>query len=81
MSMEYIRTAYGVPARRGGRVKFTCGDAGTMGTITGARGHYLRIRLDGHKRAMSYHPTWQIEYMQPNVELTGAARHERKTKP
>jgi hypothetical protein len=76
MSMEYIRDAYGVPAKRGGRVKFTGGDAETTGTITGARGHYLRIRLDGHKRTMSYHPTWEIEYTAPNDQGSGAAERD-----
>lgn len=63
MSMHYIRTAYGVPARRGGRVKYTGGVTDAVGTIIGTNGHYLRIRMDGHKRAMLYHPTWEIEYM------------------
>ena len=76
MSMEYIRKTYGVQAKRGGRVRYTprknSGDyASTMieakpprlGTITGADGARLRIRLDGDKRAMPYHPTWGIEYL------------------
>ncbi len=34
-----------------------------MGTITGERGCYLRITLDGDKNSGIYHPTWEIEYL------------------
>jgi hypothetical protein len=57
--MDYIRRHYNVPAKRFGRVKFQ----GKLGTITGSDGAYLRIRLDGERRAGKYHPTWQIEYL------------------
>lgn len=68
MSMASIRKAYGVPAKRGGRVCIggdihLRGDGGTKGTITGTRGAYLRIRLDGDQFARSFHPTWQIRYL------------------
>ena len=33
-----------------------------QGTITGADGGYLRIRLDGEKHSKRYHPTWNIQY-------------------
>ena len=56
--MEYIRLKYGVPAKRGARVKY--GDA--HGTITGADGGYLLIKLDGEKRSKRYHPTFNITY-------------------
>ena len=56
--MDYIRLRYGVPAKRGARIKY--GNA--FGTITGADGGYLCIRLDGEKRSKRYHPTWRIEY-------------------
>lgn len=57
--MNYIRNHYNVPAKRGGRVRYN----GKPGVITGTRGQYLRIRLDGEKRAGNYHPTWRIEYL------------------
>jgi hypothetical protein len=57
--MDYIRAAYGVPAKRGGRIQYR----GQLGTITGADGGYLRIRLDGEKRSKRFHPTWLIEYL------------------
>jgi hypothetical protein len=58
MSLRYIREQYGVPAKRGGRVKFK----GKPGTITGFHNAYLRIRLDGERVSGVYHPTWEIEY-------------------
>lgn len=57
--MDYIRTYYKVPAKRGGKVLYK----GMHGVITSARGGYLRIRLDGEKRIGSYHPTWEITYL------------------
>jgi len=71
MSMEYIRNAYGVPARRGGRVIYTGGVSPMSGYITGSLGSYLRIKLDGHNRSDLYHPTWEIKYVSPNAGVTG----------
>ena len=65
MSMDYIRTAYKVPAKRGGRIEYTPHVPPRMGTIVGARGALLRIRLDGDKHVGSYHPTWQLRYLPP----------------
>lgn len=58
MSAEYVRSYYGVPAKRGMRVIA----AGKPGTIVGFDGPHLRIRLDGEKYAGNWHPTWRIEY-------------------
>ncbi|GAA4108720.1 hypothetical protein ACFFTN_01330 [Aminobacter aganoensis] len=65
MSIEWVRSNYGVPAKRGGRVEYNpFKDArGKFGTITGTRGPYLLIRLDGSKHSGSYHPTWQLRYL------------------
>lgn len=57
MSMEWVRRNYGVPARRGGRVKFF----GVEGVITSAT-HYLRVRMDDGRRVL-LHPTWKVEYL------------------
>ena len=65
MSMEYIRTYYRVPAKRGGRVIYTGSAGARQGTITGSRGARILIRLDGEPNAMVFHPTWQIEYLVP----------------
>lgn len=58
MSMAYIRRHYGVPAKRGMRVTAL----GDPGVITGSNDARLRIRLDGHRHAGLYHPTWRITY-------------------
>lgn len=72
MSMEYIRKTYGVPAKRGGRVEFESGANNMLlGTITGSRGARLRIRLDGHKHAFNYHPTWNLTYLPPTGHQKG----------
>ena len=63
MSLEYIRKSYGVPAWRGGRVEYTGGRETKYGTISGARGALVRIRLDGEKRLGLYHPTWELCYL------------------
>ncbi|MET8648510.1 hypothetical protein [Nocardia aurea] len=64
MSMQYVRDYYGVPAKRGGRVRYTGDKEPRLGTIASARHGGLRIRLDGDKRAMPFHPTWELEYLE-----------------
>ena len=74
MSMDYIRTTYGVPAKRGGRIAYGCEGIGLRtGTIIGSRGGYLRIRLDGDKVARNYNPDWNMIYMTPNAADKGPA--------
>lgn len=63
MSVDYIRRYYDVPAKLGGRVRYTGGRHPMDGTIAGAEGAHLMIRLDGQQHAMPYHPTWKIEYL------------------
>lgn len=68
MSLEYIRATYHVPAKVGQRVRYT-GDKGPKGwvregTITGANGSHLRIRMDGDSFSNIYHPTWELEYLE-----------------
>src|SRR6266404_763357 len=67
MSMDYIRKTYDVPAKRGGRIKYTNG--GTFyGTIASAKGGYLRVRWDEDgQRLVSLHPTWCVEYVGAQV--------------
>ena len=69
MSLDYIRRAYKVPIRRGGRVQID----GRLGTITGSVGAHLRVRFDEawmksaatrrYARIASCHPTWMVEYL------------------
>jgi hypothetical protein len=61
--MEWIRKAYNVPAMRGGRIEYTAVKPPRRGKITGAQGGRLRIRLDGESRSSTYHPTWEIRYL------------------
>lgn len=63
MSLDYIRTAYNVPAQHGTRVRYTGGKAAADGTIVGAQGAHLLIQLDHQDTAFPYHPTWKIEYL------------------
>ncbi len=67
MSLHWIRKTYGVPARRGFRVEYTGRPAPILGTITGANGGRLKIRLDGEKHSRSYHPTWELRYLEPEA--------------
>ena len=69
MSLEYIRRTYGVPARRGVRVRYTDG-AGVIwnGTITSAKCPHLRVLVDdrvpGYRGRLILHPTDSLEYIQ-----------------
>lgn len=57
-SLDYVRWKYGVPAKRGMRVRAD----GKLGTITNGDGQYIRVRIDGEKQSGSWHPTWNMEY-------------------
>jgi hypothetical protein len=61
--MEWIRKAYGVPAKRGGRVIYSGSGKDEYGTIVSANGGHLNIRLDGAKHALPFHPTWELRYL------------------
>jgi hypothetical protein len=64
MSMAYIRKAYGVPAKRGQRVRYAPdGCKPREGVIVGSCGARLRIRIGDDKRAGRFHPTWALEYL------------------
>ena len=56
--LEYISKTYNIPAKKGGRIEYKS----RPGTIVGAKGPHLRIRLDGETKINSYHPTWEMEY-------------------
>lgn len=63
MTMEYIRTMYNVPAKRGGRVIYSGDGTRRLGTIRSASAGYVFITLDGQKDSMPYHPTWKLTYL------------------
>ena len=56
--LERIQLYYNVPAKKGMAVLVD----GREGIIVGAKGPYLRIRIDGI--IGSYHPTWEIGYIE-----------------
>ena len=51
--LEYIRNYYGVPATKGKIVRYK----GKLGIITGASGPHVKVRIEGEKHALPYHPT------------------------
>jgi hypothetical protein len=65
MSMKYIRDYYKVPAKRGGRIRYTDehGDKWD-GRITAASDQYLLVHIPGwHLQRARLHPTWNVEYL------------------
>lgn len=56
MSMDYIRRAYGVPAKRGGRVAWDTSKGTRTGTIMSATTQYVYIRFDGDRHSLPLHP-------------------------
>ncbi len=63
MSIAWVRKAYSVPAKRGGRVEYTGETTPQLGTICGASGGHLSIRLDSVKHSLPFHPTWELRYL------------------
>jgi len=59
LDLDYVRTTYEVPAKLNGRIEYKS----KPGTIVGAKGGYLRIRLDGENETKLYHPTWEMKYL------------------
>jgi hypothetical protein len=68
MSMDYIRRTYNVPAKRGGRIKYTDSKGYEFfGRITSAIDGYLRVLVDdrvpGYRNRLILHPTFNVEYL------------------
>ncbi len=64
MSMDYIRKAFKVPAKVGGKVEIVrAGLPPLIGTIMGSCGDYLWIKASGAPRSIAYHPTWDLNYI------------------
>jgi hypothetical protein len=68
MSIKYIRETYGVPAKIGGRIKYT-DEHGTkfFCTIKSARDSYLSVLVDdrvpNYRGRLKLHPTYNVEYL------------------
>jgi hypothetical protein len=67
MNLDYIRRTYDVEAHLGARVRYTGEKQPQLGTIQGAQGAHVLIKLDGQREAMPYHPTWELEYLRPEA--------------
>ena len=75
MSIEYIRKAYGINCRVGQRVRYhPPGKAPTEGTILGATGAYLKVRLDTLQGIAAFHPTWCLTLLDEDADETMAGR-------
>ena len=62
----YVRRAYGVPARTGGRVHVhLLMPTSQTGTIKSAD-HYLYVLMDGEKEPRRFHPTHCLDYLNPD---------------
>jgi hypothetical protein len=63
--MFFIRERYGVPAKRGARIRFSPPSRWFgEGTIVASAGQYLRVRFDGAPwMIQTVHPTWCVEYL------------------
>lgn len=64
MTMAYIRSKYNVPAKKGMKVAVE----GKQGIITGTKGTYLMVLLDGDKESKPRHPTCFIDYLDGDVQ-------------
>lgn len=58
---DYVRTFYGVPAKRGRRVLVS----GSPGVIAEDRGHYIGVNFDSDKPGVIHncHPTDEVKYL------------------
>lgn len=75
---EYVRARYGVPAKRGGFVRFTGDPAGEKyAKIVGFNNGRLRVRFEGEKHISTLHPTWEVEYLPAEPPLYGPWTAER----
>lgn len=63
MSLKFIRSYYGVPAKRGAMIKYE----GKRGVITGSRNAYVRARLDGDRSPRSFHPL-DLDFLAPEAK-------------
>jgi len=66
MSLAYIRDHYRVPAKRGMKIKLNPSyfsyRGWKEGVITGSKGLYLRIKINGKRYSRIFHPTYGIFY-------------------
>ena len=56
---SYINKSYNLNIKKGSRVMY----GSKPGTVIGARGAHVVIRLDGDKNTGLYHPKWNLTYL------------------
>lgn len=77
MSLDYINKSYKLNLREGTRALYSgegrAGRGPRFGTVIGANGARVLIRLDGDEGSFPYHPTWRLEYdpQEPAPEARG----------
>ena len=72
-AMAWVRDNYGVPAQRGRMVRFQ----GARACILSAKGGYLMIRMIATGQVFRVHPTWQMEYDDPQREPARLSSEEQ----
>lgn len=71
MGMQAIRRMYGVPAKRGGLVKFEGDRYVILGSSRTAM--HLRLRpIDWAGPTIEVHPTWEMEYLDSSSPISGS---------
>ena len=66
VSMDYIRRNLrrtAAETRRPAAVHGWAQRRPRWGLSSGARGAYLRVRMDGETRIRTLHPTWRVKYL------------------
>lgn len=66
VSLQYISAQFRVPAVRGSKVS-TKELKPRSGTIIGARGSLLRVRIDGQDDSILLHPRRDVHYAAPET--------------
>jgi hypothetical protein len=74
--LRYIREYYMVEAYLGQRIRYGK-EKPVEGVILGGRNGRLRVRLDGGKKPVLLHPTWEVTYLLANVKVRDAAVDKR----
>ena len=78
-TMHWIRKTYGVPAKRGCRVKYhQPGQHPKHGVIQSQKDGYLKIKFDGDKKTYpaNFHSVWWLTYNPIEFPLGGIVRKE-----
>ena len=74
MTLQYVRDYYGVPAKRGGRVRFEGQHEATILSAT----HHLHVRFDDGCEGW-LHPTWEVEYLPVAAGSSGEPQTTKET--